>query len=125
MGIVPARASATVQQVVAVPVAFGVLIRSCTARWACGRLARRALVAAPRLLGAMAASALHRAPPAVRITLARGTHLLPARVAAITFPFHILFGIPIYFQLAQWLTGEEGGMEMVPLKLVTIVANRC
>jgi hypothetical protein len=57
------------------------------------------------MLGAMAASASYiAAPPAVRITLpeANPTYYLTASLA-ITFPFNILFGIPIYFQLAQWL----------------------
>jgi hypothetical protein len=59
------------------------------------------------MLGAMAASASYiAAPPAVRITLpeANPTYYLTASLA-ITFPFNILFGIPIYFQLAQWLHG--------------------
>lgn len=59
------------------------------------------------VLGAMAASASYiAAPPAVRITLpeANPTYYLTSSLA-ITFPFNILFGIPIYFQLAQWLHG--------------------
>jgi len=59
------------------------------------------------VLGAMAASASYiAAPPAVRITLpeANPTYYLTASLA-ITFPFNILFGIPIYFQLARWLHG--------------------
>jgi hypothetical protein len=59
------------------------------------------------MLGAMAASASYiAAPPAVRVTLpeANPTYYLTASLA-ITFPFNILFGIPIYFQLAQWLHG--------------------
>ncbi|HEX5819385.1 MAG TPA: sodium-dependent bicarbonate transport family permease [Gemmatimonadales bacterium] len=59
------------------------------------------------MLGAMAASASYiAAPPAVRITLpeANPTYYLTASLA-ITFPFNILFGIPIYFQVARWLHG--------------------
>ena len=59
------------------------------------------------VLGAMAASASYiAAPPAVRITLpeANPTYYLTSSLA-ITFPFNILFGIPIYFQLARWLHG--------------------
>jgi hypothetical protein len=59
------------------------------------------------MLGAMAASASYiAAPPAVRITLpeANPTYYLTASLA-ITFPFNILLGIPIYFQVARWLHG--------------------
>jgi hypothetical protein len=57
------------------------------------------------VLGAMAASASYiAAPPAVRLTLpeANPTYYLTAALA-ITFPFNILLGIPIYYQLARWL----------------------
>lgn len=56
------------------------------------------------MLGAMAASASYiAAPPAVRITLpeANPTYYLTASLA-ITFPFNILAGIPIYFELAHY-----------------------
>jgi hypothetical protein len=59
------------------------------------------------ILGTMAASASYiAAPPAVRVTLpeANPTYYLTSSLA-ITFPFNILFGIPIYFQVAQWLHG--------------------
>jgi len=55
------------------------------------------------VLGAMAASASYiAAPPAVRLTLpdANPTDSLTAALA-ITFPFNILAGIPIYYNLAQ------------------------
>jgi hypothetical protein len=55
------------------------------------------------MLGAMAASASYiAAPPAVRLTLpdANPTYSLTAALA-ITFPFNILAGIPIYYNLAQ------------------------
>ena len=55
------------------------------------------------VLGTMAASASYiAAPPAVRLTLpeANPTYSLTAALA-ITFPFNILAGIPIYFNLAQ------------------------
>lgn len=59
------------------------------------------------MLGAMAASASYiAAPPAVRITLpeANPTYYLTSSLA-ITFPFNILLGIPLYYQVAQWLHG--------------------
>ena len=57
------------------------------------------------ILGTMAASASYiAAPPAVRLTLpeANPTYSLTAALA-ITFPFNILAGIPIYFSVAQAL----------------------
>jgi uncharacterized protein len=57
------------------------------------------------VLGTMAASASYiAAPPAVRLTLpeANPTYSLTAALA-ITFPFNILAGIPLYFDLAQRL----------------------
>jgi hypothetical protein len=57
------------------------------------------------VLGTMAASASYiAAPPAVRLTLpeANPTYSLTAALA-ITFPFNILAGIPIYYALAQRL----------------------
>lgn len=59
------------------------------------------------VLGAMAASASYiAAPPAVRMTLpeANPTYYLTASLA-VTFPFNLVAGIPIYYQLAIWLKG--------------------
>ena len=59
------------------------------------------------MLGAMAASASYiAAPPAVRMTLpdANPTYYLTLALA-ITFPFNVLVGIPIYFKLAQMAHG--------------------
>jgi hypothetical protein len=55
------------------------------------------------VLGTMAASASYiAAPPAVRLTLpeANPTYSLTAALA-VTFPFNILAGIPIYYSIAQ------------------------
>ena len=57
------------------------------------------------ILGTMAASASYiAAPPAVRLTLpeANPTYSLTAALA-ITFPFNILAGIPLYYRIAQAL----------------------
>jgi len=57
------------------------------------------------VLATMAASASYiAAPPAVRMTLpeANPTYYLTAALA-ITFPFNILFGIPIYFAVSKFL----------------------
>lgn len=57
------------------------------------------------VLAAIVASASYiAAPPAVRLTLpeANPTYSITAALA-ITFPFNIAFGIPIYFEMAKWL----------------------
>ncbi len=57
------------------------------------------------VLGTMAASASYiAAPPAVRMTLpeANPAYYLTASLA-VTFPFNLVFGIPLYYQLALWL----------------------
>jgi uncharacterized protein len=56
------------------------------------------------VLATMAASASYiAAPPAVRMSLpqANPTYYLTAALA-ITFPFNLVFGIPIYLMIAQW-----------------------
>ena len=61
------------------------------------------------VLGAMAASASYiAAPPAVRMTLpeANPTFYLTAALA-ITFPFNLLIGIPLYFRMAQIVLGQS------------------
>ncbi len=60
------------------------------------------------VLGTMAASASYiAAPPAVRMTLpeANPTFYLTAALA-ITFPFNLLAGIPLYFRMALAMTGH-------------------
>ncbi len=61
------------------------------------------------VLGAMAASASYiAAPPAVRMTLpeANPTFYLTAALA-ITFPFNLLVGIPLYFRMAVAIVGND------------------
>jgi hypothetical protein len=57
------------------------------------------------VLGAIVASASYiAAPPAVRLTLPEANPTLSITAAlAITFPFNIAFGIPIYFEMARWV----------------------
>jgi len=57
----------------------------------------------------MAASASYiAAPPAVRMTLpeANPTFYLTAALA-ITFPFNLLVGIPLYFRMALAMVGND------------------
>lgn len=59
------------------------------------------------MLAAMAASASYiAAPPAARLNLptANPTYYLTASLA-ITFPFNVTLGIPLYYQIAQYLHG--------------------
>ncbi|MDP1797688.1 MAG: sodium-dependent bicarbonate transport family permease [Planctomycetaceae bacterium] len=60
------------------------------------------------VLGTMAASASYiAAPPAVRMTLPEANPTLYLTAAlAITFPFNIVLGIPLYFQVAKMLGGQ-------------------
>lgn len=58
------------------------------------------------VLGAMSASASYiAAPPAVRMTLPSANPTLSLTSSlAITFPFNIILGIPLYYQIALWLS---------------------
>lgn len=59
------------------------------------------------VLGTMAASASYiAAPPAVRMTLpeANPAYYLTASLA-VTFPFNLVVGIPLYYKIAIWLQG--------------------
>jgi uncharacterized protein len=59
------------------------------------------------VLATMAASASYiAAPPAVRMTLpaANPTYYLTCALG-ITFPFNLLLGIPLYYQLSAWMVG--------------------
>ncbi len=59
------------------------------------------------VLASMAASASYiAAPPAVRMTLPEANPTLSLTAAlAITFPFNIVAGIPLYYALATWFAG--------------------
>jgi hypothetical protein len=59
------------------------------------------------MLGAMAASASYiAAPPAVRMTLPEANPTFYLTLAlAITFPFNVLVGIPLYFEIARLAHG--------------------
>lgn len=59
------------------------------------------------VMAALAASASYiAAPTAMRIAVAEADSALAITAAlAITFPFNLLVGIPLYLRMAQWLTG--------------------
>lgn len=60
------------------------------------------------VLAAITSSASYiAAPPAVRLTLPEANPTLSITAAlAITFPFNIAFGIPIYFEMAKFVAGQ-------------------
>ena len=59
------------------------------------------------VLGAMSASASYiAAPAAVRIALPEANpSLYLAASLAVTFPFNLVLGIPVYHALATWIGG--------------------
>lgn len=108
MGIVAATRLADLKRVGVPLIALGVLIPLFhgTAGVLLGHLAGLS-IGGSTVLGAMAASASYiAAPPAVRMTLpeANPTYYLTASLA-ITFPFNLVAGIPIYYKIATWLHG--------------------
>jgi hypothetical protein len=55
----------------------------------------------------VASSSYIGAPPAVRLTLPEANPALSITASlAITFPFNIAFGVPMYFAIAKWMYGE-------------------
>ncbi len=104
MGMLAADRAGDLRKVGPFLLAFGVLAP--LLHGALGVLAGRLAGLSPggaTVLGAMAASASYiAAPPAVRATLpdANPTYSLTAALA-ITFPFNVLVGIPVYFWMAR------------------------
>lgn len=108
MGVVAGERLGDLKKVGVFLVAFGILIP--LVHGAAGVLAGHLAglsVGGATVLGTMSASASYiAAPPAVRMTLpeANPTYSLTAALA-ITFPFNIVVGIPIYYQVALWIGG--------------------
>ena len=106
MGMVAGRRLGDLKKVGPFLLAFGVVmpvLHGCLGV-ALGQWAGLSLGGAT-LLGVLAASASYiAAPAAIRVSLpeANPTFYLTAALA-ITFPFNIALGIPIYFRVAQWL----------------------
>lgn len=108
MGMVAARRFGDLRKVGVFLVAFGVLMPLLhgVLGVALGQFAGLSLGGAT-LLGVLAASASYiAAPAAIRLSLpdANPTLYLTAALA-ITFPFNITFGLPIYFEVAKRLYG--------------------
>ncbi len=108
MGVVAGSRLADLKKVGPFLVAFAMvmpLLHGALGAWL-GSLAGLS-VGGATILGTMAASASYiAAPPAVRMTLpeANPTFYLTAALV-ITFPFNLLAGIPIYFEIARWAQG--------------------
>jgi hypothetical protein len=110
MGLVAGARLSDLKQVGLFLAAFGILmpivhgsLAVCLGHWA------GLSVGGCTVLAAMAASASYiAAPPAVRMTLpeANPTYYLTASLA-VTFPFNLLAGIPMYYRLAQWVAGAS------------------
>ena len=108
MGIVAAARFADLKRVCARLIGIGILIPILhgTLGAMLGSFAGLSIGGAT-VLAAMAASASYiAAPPAVRMTLpeANPTFYLTASLA-VTFPFNLIAGIPIYYKLAQYMHG--------------------
>lgn len=108
MGLIVARQAAALRQQGVFLVAFGLLmpLLSSGAGVACGVL----LELSPggiALLATLAASASYIAVPAtMRLALPEANPALSlAAVLGVTFPFNILVGIPIYYELAARVSG--------------------
>lgn len=106
MGVVAADRFADLKKVGAFLLAFGIgmpvvhgILGAVLGEWA------GLSVGGSTVLAAMAASASYiAAPPAVRMTLpeANPTYSLTAALA-ITFPFNVIVGIPLYYEIAKHL----------------------
>ncbi|MBS0260466.1 MAG: sodium-dependent bicarbonate transport family permease [Planctomycetes bacterium] len=108
MGLVAGERLGDLLKVGPVLVAFGVLwpiIHGFLGVWL-GHMAGLNLGGAT-VLGAIVSSASYiAAPPAVRLTLPEANPTLSITAAlAITFPFNIALGIPIYFSMAKFVYG--------------------
>ena len=105
MGMVAGRRVGDLKKVGPFLLAFGVvmpLLHGCIGVWL-GKVAGLELGGAT-LMGVLAASASYiAAPAAIRMSLpdANPTFYLTSSLA-ITFPFNIALGIPIYFEVARW-----------------------
>jgi hypothetical protein len=64
-------------------------------------------ISGPVLAAIVSSASYIAAPPAVRLTLpeANPTYSITAALA-ITFPFNIAFGIPIYFEMAKFVGAQ-------------------
>lgn len=108
MGMVAARRFGDLRKVGVFLVAFGVTMPIVNGAIGIGLGHFTGLsLGGSMLMGVLAASASYiAAPAAVRLSLPDANPTLYLTSAlAITFPFNITIGLPIYFQIAKWLSG--------------------
>ncbi len=109
MGIVAAERLGDLRKVGAFLLAFGVVMPIAHGALGATLASLSGLsIGGSTMLAAMAASASYiAAPPAARMSLptANPTYYLTASLA-ITFPFNVTLGIPIYYRIAQLLHGS-------------------
>jgi hypothetical protein len=105
MGISAASRLSEVRKLGFFMVAFGIVMPLLNAILAIGLGYLAGLsIGGTAVLATMAASASYiAAPPAVRATLPDANPALYLTLAlAITFPFNIVVGIPLYFEMTEW-----------------------
>lgn len=106
MGLVAGQRIGDLRKVGPFLIAFGVLIALFHGFLGAyfGHLAGLNLGGCTVLAAIVASASYIAAPPAVRLTLPEANPTLSITAAlAITFPFNIAFGIPIYYEMAKWL----------------------
>jgi hypothetical protein len=110
MGMVAARRFGDMRKVGVFLIGFGVLLP--IVHGAAGIVVGQAVglsLGGATLLGVLAASASYiAAPAAIRMSLpeANATLYLTSSLA-ITFPFNLTFGLPLYFEMAAWWFGRS------------------
>jgi len=113
MGLVAGERLGDLAKVGRFLVAFGILMplaHGFLGAWL-GHLAGMSLGGCTVLAAIVSSASYIAAPPAVRLTLPEANPTLSITAAlAITFPFNIAFGIPIYFQMAKMVGATATGI---------------
>jgi hypothetical protein len=112
MGLVAGERLADLKKVGAFLIAFGILLPIAHGFLGAllGHMAGMNLGGCTVFAAIVSSASYIAAPPAVRLTLpdANPTYSITAALA-ITFPFNIAFGIPLYYQMAQMLGATATG----------------
>jgi uncharacterized protein len=111
-------------------IAFGILIpilHGTLGAWL-GHLAGMNIGGCTVLAAIVSSASYIAAPPAVRLTLPEANPTLSMTASlGITFPFNIAFGIPLYYQIAKFITGHDGvhenAIEHAEAALLTIAQS--
>jgi uncharacterized protein len=106
MGLVAGERLADLKKAGPFLIAFGILVPIAHGFLgaALGKMAGMNLGGCTVFAAIVSSASYIAAPPAVRLTLPDANPTLSITASlAITFPFNIAFGIPLYYQMAQWL----------------------